>query len=212
AISDCAFWSTSSTRASLRRELARSDVTGLPLYDAPAVADVLIYADTIRSPEMRHEVPLAVPDPFLYAERDGQQHVVLSSFELDRRAEVAPNLNALPYEELGIDELYAQGLSRPEIELETILRAARRFGVERAVVPATFPLEVADHPRAHRLVPATFPLEVADHLRANGIEVTADREYFVQRRRVKNDAELAGIRRAQRAAEGGVDAAPELLR
>jgi len=158
------------------------------------VADVLIYADTIRSPEMRHEVPLAVPDSFLYAEKDGEQYVVLSSFELARLAEVAPGLNALPYEDLGIDELYAQGLPREEIELEVILRATRRFGIERAVVPST------------------FPLLVADHLRANGIEVAADREQFVRRRRVKNEAELAGIRRAQRAAEAAMDAARELLR
>jgi len=74
---------------------------------------------------MRHEVPLAIPDPFLYAERNGARHLVASSFELDRVAEVAPELKALPYEEFGIDELYAQGLSRPEIELEVILRAAR---------------------------------------------------------------------------------------
>ena len=32
--------------------------------------DVLIVADTIRSPELRHEVPLPVPDPFLYAEAE----------------------------------------------------------------------------------------------------------------------------------------------
>jgi Xaa-Pro aminopeptidase len=158
------------------------------------VADVLIYADSLRSPEMRHEVPIPVPDPFLYAERDGQQHVVASSFELARINEVAPHLQVLPFEEFGIDELYAQGLSRDEIELEVILRATRRFGVEDAVVPAT------------------FPLEVADHLRANGIEVRADREQFVRRRRVKNESELAGIRRAQRAAEAAMDAARGLLR
>ena len=73
-----------------------------------AVADVLIYADSLRSPEMRHEVPVAIPDPFLYAERDGERHLVTSSFELDRIREVAPELDALPYEEFGIDELYAQ--------------------------------------------------------------------------------------------------------
>jgi Xaa-Pro aminopeptidase len=158
------------------------------------VADVLIYADSLRSPEMRHEVPLAVPDPFLYAEHEGSRHVVASSFELDRIKAVAPDLELMPYEEFGLDELYAQGLSRDEIELEVILRAARRFGIERAAVPST------------------FPLEVADHLRANGIEVTADREHFVRRRRVKNEAELAGIRRAQHAAEAGMTAARELLR
>ena len=61
-------------------------------------------------------------------------------------------------------------------------------------------------------MPATFPLEVADHLRANGIKISADREQFVSRRRVKNEAELAGIRRAQRAAEAAMDAARDLLR
>ena len=30
-----------------------------------------MFADTFRSPELRHEVPLGIPDPFLYAERDG---------------------------------------------------------------------------------------------------------------------------------------------
>ena len=158
------------------------------------MADVLIHADSLRSAEMRHEVPLAVPDPFLYAEREGTRHVVASSFELDADQGGAPDLELLPYEEFGLDELYSQGLSREEIELEVILRAARRFGIEKAKVPAT------------------FPLEVADHLRANGIEVTADREHFVQRRRVKSEAELAGIRRAQRAAEAGMTAARELLR
>ncbi|HEY7017608.1 MAG TPA: Xaa-Pro peptidase family protein [Gaiellaceae bacterium] len=156
--------------------------------------DVLIYADSLRSPEMRHEVPVSVPDPFLYAERNGDRHVVASSFELERITAVAPGLRVLPLEEFGIDELYAQGLTRPEVELEVILRATRKFGVEQAVVPST------------------FPLELADHLRANGIELSADREHFVQRRRVKNEAELAGIRRAQLAAEAGMDAARELFR
>jgi len=37
------------------------------------VGDVLIYADSMRSPELRHEVPVAVADPFLYVERDGRR-------------------------------------------------------------------------------------------------------------------------------------------
>ena len=158
------------------------------------MTDVLIYADSLRSPEMRHEVPIAIPDPFLYAEREGERHVVASSFELDRIAEVAPDLQIMPLEEFGLDDLYAQGLSRDEIELEVVLRAARRYGIEQAAVPAT------------------FPLELADHLRANGIKISADREQFVSRRRVKNEAELAGIRRAQRAAEAAMTAARDLLR
>ena len=46
--------------------------------------DVLIYADTFRSPELRHEVPLGVPDPFLYAEKDGAKHIV-DRLDGDRR-------------------------------------------------------------------------------------------------------------------------------
>jgi Xaa-Pro aminopeptidase len=159
-----------------------------------AVSDVLIYADSIRSPEMRHEVPVPVPDPFLYAERDGERHVVVTSFEVDRIKEVAPELDTIPPEELGLDELYAQGLPRDEIELEIALRAVRKFEIVSAAVPKT------------------FPLEIADHLRANGIDVKADRELFIARRRVKNQAELAGIRRSQRAAEAAMEASRELLR
>jgi Xaa-Pro aminopeptidase len=143
---------------------------------------------------MRHEVPIAIPDPFLYVERNGTKHVLASSFELDRIKAVAPELEVTAPEEFGIDELYAQGLTRQEIELELALRAARGFGVEAAVVPPT------------------FPVLLADHLRANGIEVTAERERFTSRRRVKNEAELAGIRRAQRAAEAGMTAARDLFR
>ena len=158
------------------------------------MSDVLIYADSLRSPELRHEVPIAIPDAFLYAEKDGERHVVASSFELDRIAEAAPSLDLMPLEEFGIDELYAQGLTRDQIELEIVLRAARRFGIEDAIVPPG------------------FPLELADHLRENGIKLSADRKGFVARRRVKNDAELAGIRRAQRAAEAAMSAGRQLLR
>ena len=41
---------------------------------------------------------------------------------------------------------------------------------------------------------------------------TVDGEFFDERRRVKTEAELAGMRRAQRAAEAGMDAVRDLLR
>ena len=49
----------------------------------PAVTDVLIYADSIRSPEMRHEVPIGIPDPFLYAEKDGVKHIAIGAMEIE---------------------------------------------------------------------------------------------------------------------------------
>jgi Xaa-Pro aminopeptidase len=62
------------------------------------------------------------------------------------------------------------------------------------------------------VVPETFPLALAERLREAGIDLRTDRETFSSRRRVKSEAELAGIRRAQRAAEAGMDAARDLLR
>jgi Xaa-Pro aminopeptidase len=156
------------------------------------VTDVLIYADTIRSPELRHEVPVAVPDPFLYLERNGNRVAMLSSFEVDRVREAG--IDAHPYEEFGWDELIAQGLPREELDLELALRAVKKWGVSGAVVPSM------------------FPLELADRLRGAGVDLKVDREVFLQRRRVKNESELAGIRRAQKGAEEAMGAARELLR
>ena len=156
--------------------------------------DVLIYADTIRSPELRHELPLAIPDPFLYVEREGERHVVLTSFEIDRVREIAGAPEPHPYEEFGYDDLIAQGLPRDEVLLEVVVNAGRALGVTEA------------------LVPWTFPAKFADRLRKAGVELTPELDFFQDRRRVKSGAELAGIRRAQRAAEAGMDAARGLLR
>jgi Xaa-Pro aminopeptidase len=53
---------------------------------------------------------------------------------------------------------------------------------------------------------------VADRLRAEGVELTVDAAAFDQRRRAKTPAELAGIRRAQLAAEAGMAAGAAALR
>ncbi len=155
--------------------------------------DVVIYGDTIRSPELRHEVPLAVPDPFLYLERNGRRVVAVHSLEVPRLRTLG-SFEILPTAKLGEDELIAAGKGEREITLELALRACREVGVERAAVPPS------------------FPVEHADHLRANGIELTVDSDLFDNRRRSKNETELRGIRNAQKACEAGLDEAREILR
>ena len=131
--------------------------------------DVLIYADTYRTPELRHEVPIGIPDPFLYAEKDGVKHIAIGSMEV-------PRLSALglfelhPSEELGSDELIASGLSYAEVRAELAVRAVERLGVRAAVVPES------------------FPLWLADRLRAKGVELSVDGSFFDGRRRVKSAA------------------------
>lgn len=146
---------------------------------------VLMYADTTHTAAMRNEVPHSVHDPFLYVEHDGARYAVLRSLEVARMAEL-PNMTALPLEDFGLDELIAAGLSQEQAAPEIALRACRRLGVERAIVP----------PR--------FPVEHADHLRAGGVELDVDRDFFKARRRAKSPAQLAGIKRAQTAAEAAV--------
>ena len=157
------------------------------------VPDVVIYADGVRSPEMRHEVPAPVPDAFLYVETGGERHVVLPSLELPIVSEAGTYV-LHPYEEFGIDELRRTERSNWELTDALVVRALQGLGVEQA------------------LVPGSFPLGAADRIRTAGIELTPDEEHFRARRRVKTGAELAGIRRAQLAAESGMAAARDLLR
>jgi Xaa-Pro aminopeptidase len=157
------------------------------------MTDIVIYGDSIRFPELRHELPIPVPDPFLYVEAGGRKHAVISSMETPRLEE-AGGIDCHPYEEFGLDELIAAGLKRDDIYDEVSVRALQALGVTNAVVPYF------------------FPLGLADRLRAEGVELAVDQELFERRRRVKSPAELAGIRRAQRAAEAGMSAARDLLR
>jgi Xaa-Pro aminopeptidase len=158
------------------------------------MTDVLIYGDTLRVPELRHEVNVPIPDPFLYAETGDRRIVVLQSLEIPRVRAEAPELEIIAPEQLGLDELYSQGLLGWEIPLELALRACREVGIVSATVPESFPV-------GH-----------ADHLRANGVELIVDRDLFDNRRRSKTEAELDGIRRAQKACEAALDASRDLLR
>ena len=98
------------------------------------------------------------------------------------------------YEEFGYDELLDRGMTREQAYVEIAANVCRSFGVTAAVVPWS------------------FPVEFADRLRAEGVTLHSDHEFFELRRRVKSEEQLAGIRRAQRAAEAGMDAARDLLR
>jgi Xaa-Pro aminopeptidase len=154
---------------------------------------VLIYADSFRSADMRHAVPLGVPDPFLYAEENGSRHVFASSMEATRLRELGL-FEVHVHEELGFDELMESGVDYRELDAQLALRAVASLGLKRATVPDN------------------FPLWLADRLRGEGVVLRVDQELFDDRRRAKTEAQLAGMKRAQRAAEAAMDACRELLR
>ncbi len=156
--------------------------------------NVLIWGDTESSPALRHEVPADIGDPFLYLESDGRRVVVTSALEEARIARVAPDLERLLIDELGRDELIAEGRTPIEIEQEMCVRAADRLAIRNAVVPPE------------------FPVAIADRLRAAGLELHPDDAPFTERRRRKSAAEMAGIRRATNAGLEALRAAAAMLR
>ena len=154
---------------------------------------VLICADTVRSADMRHAVPLTVPDPFLYAERNGTRHVFTNSMEAGRLRELGL-FDVHVSEEFGIDELIAQGIEWRELRAQLLLREIESLDTKSFTVPED------------------FPVWLADRLRADGFELDVDQDHFDDRRRAKTDAQIAGMRRAQKAAEAAMDTCRELLR
>ena len=158
------------------------------------MTDVLFYGDTERSAAMRHELPVAIGDPFLMAIVDGRTHVMSNGLERDRIAAAAPDAVLHDIVELGFYELLESGMNHHELELELASRAAAAIGVHEAVVDPE------------------LPVAVADRLRADGLVLHPDAAAIAARRRAKSAPELAGIRRAQTAAEAGMSAAAALLR
>ena len=159
-----------------------------------APSAILIDGDTVRTPELRHEVPLGIPDPFVYAELDGRRLVAIGAMEAMRVEALDTGLEVHTPEEFGADELRRSGLDIHAYATEMAVRIARGLGIRDAVVPRG------------------FPLGIADALRADGVALAVDQRLFDDRRRAKSAHELAGIRRAQKAAEAGIEVARELLR
>lgn len=159
------------------------------------MATILLYGDTMRYPSIRHEVPLEIMDPLLFVARDGGAASVLtSSLEAKRIASALPDAEVVLIDEFGFFELRQQGMPRDEADLVTAIRALRAWGIESAVVPRD------------------LPVAVADAVRAAGIAIEVDGPTVDARRRVKTPSELAGVRRAQRAAEAGMSAGETLIR
>lgn len=157
------------------------------------MSNLLLHGDTESNAALRHEIPIAIMDPLLYAEVDGRVFIEASSLEADRLAAARPDAELIDPVALGLKELRDSGLSRNEVAVELSSRAAKRAGVREAIVDFE------------------FPLGLGERLRADGVKLTVDDEAIKLRRRVKSEAELEGIRRAQKAAEAGMAAVAGLL-
>jgi Xaa-Pro aminopeptidase len=155
---------------------------------------LLLRAAPSASADLFHAIPLDILDPFLYAEVDDRRFAVNTVLERDRIEALGLGIEVIDPFELGIDELLNAGVGFLEAELECDLRACRQIGLE------------------HAIVPPDFPVAWADRLREELIELRVDADAFDLRRRAKTKTQLAGIRRAQVAADAAMTAAARLVR
>ena len=139
------------------------------------MTDVLIYGDTVRHPELRHEVPLTLGDPFLYAEKDGRKHIVITDFEWPRVQEAGVDAELISPFALGLDELSTPGKKYWQIALEIDAPRRAGIGITKAIVPHTFPAPA-------RQLPARERRSSSRRTASSSTSAGA----------VKNDAELAG--------------------
>jgi Xaa-Pro aminopeptidase len=154
---------------------------------------LLLAGDTERSAALRHEVPVPIIDPLLFGEVDGRRYVLTTRLESERIQRELPDAEVLDYFDLGYKDFVATGMTMHEAGREVEVRAVQKMGLTEAIVPAD------------------FPLALADRLRGEGVTLTVDEKAVDLRRRSKTPVEIDGIRIAQRAAEAGMAAAAELL-
>jgi Xaa-Pro aminopeptidase len=155
------------------------------------MTDVFLYATTDVA-DLFHALPVRILDPFPYLEADGRRLAVLPRSDADKALE--HGVEVVDPSELGRDALLESGMPDWEADLELAARLVRHAGLGAVTVPAE------------------LPVGVADRLRAAGVEVRVDPTTFFARRRVKTPQQLAGIRRAQVAADAAMSLAGVLIR
>ena len=155
--------------------------------------NIVMFGDTARSADLRHVVPVFIRDPFIYVERGSERYAFVNAQDTELLSAVS-DLAVGSLEDLGLTVLRTDGWARHLALMEVASRACRNLGVNDAVAPAD------------------FPLEVGDYLRSRGVQVTVDRALFERRRRQKLAWQIDGIRQAQRAAEAAMTAIRDGLR
>ena len=153
---------------------------------------VLMFGDTMRYPHIRHALPMPMYHPIIYLEAGGQVLVVSAPMEITRLRSIA-YISPESRDRFGFGEFSAAGLNEEQAFLQVLVRVCQEYDVTDPVVPPD------------------FPVAAAELLAGQRIQVHADAELFDNRRRVKTDYELQGIRRAQAAANAAMHAIHDAL-
>lgn len=151
----------------------------------------LIYAASEQDANLFYASGFWAPDPFLFAQIEGQKVLVMSDLEVDRaRSE------SKVQEVLSFSRLQAQAKTQGNGPVG-VAEVADFLFKERGVKKVS--------------VPAGFPLWLGDRLRAKGYELAVSKEPFFPERMVKRPEEVKAIRETIRRTEEAIQCAVDVI-
>ena len=158
-----------------------------------SVAPKLIISASVSDADMFYATKFFVPDPFIYLEKKGKKHVVMSELEIDRARKSMRDFTIWSWNNLA-EKISKKGSPhRPGIA-EIAIKLCKINRVSKVVVPGN------------------FPLEHARELEKSGIVVTPVRGSIFPERDLKSPSEIKAIREALRITQAGISSGKEALR
>lgn len=145
--------------------------------------NLLIVADSDHDANMLYAVRMFVPDPFIYLRIKGRCHVVMGDLEIDRARVDASHCRIISWSRCA-KQLQAAG---EEVTTARVIRHVLREHRIRSVI-----------------VPASFPLGLAEELRKLRIRLVVRRGLFFSERECKTAEEVKKISAALMMAEVGL--------
>jgi Xaa-Pro aminopeptidase len=151
----------------------------------------LIVAASEQDADMRYGTNFSAGDPFIFLEQNGKRTIALTDLEIDRGRREAQVDEIVPYSAL---EREVQGKARRTPAFEKVVaHFLRKRGVRSAIVPAN------------------FPLGLANELASKKVRLQTTNGLFWPEREAKTADELRYLRRALVITEAGLARAMEVL-
>ncbi|MBN63142.1 MAG: Xaa-Pro aminopeptidase [Gemmatimonadetes bacterium] len=148
---------------------------------------LLMVGASDRDADLYYATRFRAPDPFVFLWTTGEKILLANSLEIDRARDQARVDRVLAYAEYE-ERAKERGADLPAAK-EVLLELLRDLGLQKLQVPAD------------------FPLGTADFLRSAGVALEVAGEPLFPERQIKDEDEIASVRRAMQATEAGMETA-----
>lgn len=157
-------------------------------YMKKSTTGLLLIGSPEQELDIRYATGFNAPDPVMFLRVRGHDHLAVPAMEAERARRVARNCRVWTW-----DELRSKAGASYRLR-ELVLELLKRTGVQQV------------------LVPANFPVGVADALRASRIRVNVSKDHLFPERSIKRREEVRWIKQAQQAAAAALEHAVSVLK